>query len=704
MLIFLILDYIIQFFLNIDRKMRSLLLILIAFSLLLPVGWTDDYRQWDLPEGATMRLGKGSIIEIAYSPDSKYLAVTSTIGIWLYDLQTLKEAKLLTAEENRISTRIFHKIAFSPDGKTLASATSSSSYSSTGHNIWLWDTEKGTIKDKINKSAEISTLPISSIVFSPDGGTIAFTYSGFKEGKIQLWDTQESKYIGNLSNNPKSQNIAFSPNGNTLATIDKNGFSISFWDLNSIRKTEILICGVDMGWKTKTIVMEEKEKVKWFDFVFDTVLVIQDINDTVRYLNIDSLEQTEVKPIGKIMDKSRAFDSTTKFSAIAVNGVIQLRDLQNGELKSLSTNNSTFIRSLTISPDNMHIACVRADGTIYFYDTKTGDTIGKITGHKAGIYWSSLNYQEEYLTFISDGTKLLGGNQIWDLKTGQPIPFKSGKMTSMYPIALSPDETILVNNYNVDILLTYTHSGVPKIILQGHLKRVACAAFSPDGKTLASGSTTHSSEGNRKPVTIRLWNTATGESTMSLSGHTGGVTGLAFSPDGSKLASGSYDNTIRLWHPHTGQQKHQIVGGIGDTKNGQNKNGDNLNGAITCIAFSPDGKIIAAGSGRPRNIYIDNPDTSIRLWDTITGDELMAFKGHLEDVLCIAFSPDGNTLVSGSEDKTIRLWDIQTAQLKTTITGHINPVYAITFSPDGKTLVSSSGNGTIYFWDLTKQR
>ncbi len=685
--------------------MRSILLILIAFSLLLPVGWTDDYRQWNLPEGATMRLGKGIIIEIAYSQDSKYLAVTSTIGIWLYDLQTLKETKLLTAEENRISSRIFHKIAFSPDGRTLVSATSSTSYSSRGHNIWLWDTEKGKIKGKINKSVEIGTLAISSIEFSSDGRTIAFIYSGYKDGKIQLWDTQNSKYIGNFTNKHISLNIAFSPNGNTFAAINKKGTSISFWDVNSMRKAKILLWDVDLRRKTKTIKMQHSERVIWFDFVSDTVLVTQDINDTVRYLHIDSLKQTEVKPYAKKMGKIRAYDSTTNLSAIAnENGVIQLRDLQSGELTFLSTNNSALIRSLTISPDNSHIACVRADGAIHFYDTKTGNTTGKITGHKAVYYAYGQNNREEYLTFFSDGTKMIGGNLIWDLNSGQSRPLQAGKMTSMFSKALSPDETILANKYNEDILLTYTHSGVPKIILQGHLNRVACVAFSPDGKTLASGSSTHSSGGNRNPITIRLWNTATGENTMSLSGHTGGVTGLAFSPDGSTLASGSDDNTIRLWHPHTGQQKHLIVGGIGDKKNGQNKNGDNLNGAITCIAFSPDGKIIAAGSGRPRNIYIDNPDTSIRLWDTITGDESMTFRGHSKDVLCIAFSPDGNILASGSEDKTIRLWDIQTEQLKTTITGHINPVYAIAFSPNGNTLVSSSGNGTIYFWDLTQQR
>ncbi len=169
--------------------MRSLLLILIAFSLLLPVGWTDDYRQWDLPEGATMRLGKGSIIEIAYSPASKYLAVTSTIGIWLYDIQTLKEAKLLTAVENRISSRIFHRIAFSPDGKTLVSKVNY-------HSLHLWDLNSG----KLQATIEGDEAQIDAYEFLPSGNSLITTDAQTRW--LHKWSVETGKLLMKIKTRP----------------------------------------------------------------------------------------------------------------------------------------------------------------------------------------------------------------------------------------------------------------------------------------------------------------------------------------------------------------------------------------------------------------------------------------------------------------------------------------------------------------------
>ncbi len=161
--------------------------------------------------------------------------------------------------------------------------------------------------------------------------------------------------------------------------------------------------------------------------------------------------------------------------------------------------------------------------------------------------------------------------------------------------------------------------------LTGQTGSVTSVAFSPDGKTLASGSTDD---------TIRLWNMATHQPIgQPLKGHTGSVTSVAFSPDGKTLASGSFDHTLRLWDVATRRP-------IGQPFSGQSA-------LVASVAFSPDGKTLASGGA----------DGTVRLWDVATHQPIgQPLKGHTGSVTSVAFSPDGKTLASGSFDHTIRLW------------------------------------------------
>ncbi len=205
--------------------------------------------------------------------------------------------------------------------------------------------------------------------------------------------------------------------------------------------------------------------------------------------------------------------------------------------------------------------------------------------------------------------------------------------------------------------------------LIGHFNSVSTVAISPDGKCLASGSFDD---------TIKLWNLETGELLHTLTKHLQPVLAIAFSPDGQTLISGSVDDTIKLWNLDTGE----MIGTIGEHSGSVTSIADSL-------AISPDGQAIASGSD----------DHTIKLWQLSTGELLNTFR-HPRGVNTVAISPDGQTLVSGSSDNTIKLWNLATSELKSTLEGHLRDVNTVTVSPNGKMIASGSSDSTIKLWSL----
>jgi WD40 repeat protein len=162
-------------------------------------------------------------------------------------------------------------------------------------------------------------------------------------------------------------------------------------------------------------------------------------------------------------------------------------------------------------------------------------------------------------------------------------------------------------------------------------------------------------------------------------GHTDGVRGCAFSPDGHYALSASRDQTLRLWEIATGREIRQFIG---------------HNGEIEACAFSPDGRSALSASG----------DDTLRLWEVATGREIRQFIGHTRGVYSCAFSPRGRYALSASEDHTLRLWEVTSGRKIRQFVGHTSGVHGCAFSPDGRYALSASGDHTLCLWEVATER
>lgn len=237
----------------------------------------------------------------------------------------------------------------------------------------------------------------------------------------------------------------------------------------------------------------------------------------------------------------------------------------------------------------------------------------------------------------------------------------------IFSLAFSPKGILAMGDSNGEVRLYQVADGQQMQLIRtlaGHKNWVVSLAFSYDGSILASSST---------DCTVKLWNVNTGQC-LNLQGHSNPVWSVAFNPCFGIIASGSDDCSIRLWSVSTGECL-KILPGKSWAKS---------------IAFSPDAKMLASGGD----------DCTIKLWDVSSG-LVKTFQGHDDGIKAIAFSPCGKIVASGSHDRTIKLWNVSTGETLRTLEGHSDRVWSVAFSPDGKLLASGAWDRTVRLWDVS---
>ncbi len=278
-----------------------------------------------------------------------------------------------------------------------------------------------------------------------------------------------------------------------------------------------------------------------------------------------------------------------------------------------------------------------------------------------------------FITLVFVLNTLAQDSPQWHLPEGAKMRLGKGRAGE---IAYSPDGTKLAVASGIGIWIYDAQTGEELDLFPANRFEVRNIAFSPDGSMLASDSfdctINYWSIENR---TVRLWDVKSRRQIRTFTGHKYPISRIAFSPDGKTIA-GSADNDVHVWDVESGRQLHRLWG---------------IGSSVTSIVFSPDSKTLAT-SGYLQEFFC--------LWDVETGDFMRWFEGHRESISSLAFHPDGQLIASGSYDNTVRLWDVDTGVEERSFTRHTDSVYTVAFSPDGNTLASGGQDNNIWLTNI----
>lgn len=601
----------------------------------------------------------------AFSPDGKILVTGHTEGFLCF--WDVNSGQQLISYQGHVGSAWC--LAFSPDGKILASG---------GHDtvIKLWDIHTR----ECIKILEGHTQGVFSVIFTPNGQQLI---SGSTDYTIKVWQLSSGKCTQNWTGQENATTfIDLSPNGSILAAGGKSDHIIQLWDLATGRVEKTLLGHTD--W------------IMSVAFSRQGILASSSLDQTIRLWDVDQgiclgILKGHTNGVLKIVFVGEG----NLLASCSVDCTIRLWDITTKQCIKTFQGHTNSISAIACNPQATllasggddfavklwhisHGACIRTFkarpnwiGTVA-YNPVSNSTWSFASGSEDQTVrlWNlegecrSLHGHTDYIFAVAFspvsaaspegfGSKLASSSadqtiRLWDINTSQCIKSFHGHTGMVTGVAFSPDGNLLASSsYDRTIKLWHVDTGQ---LLHTFSENIAMSVtFSPDGQTLVAGSFDNQ---------VRIWDIATKECRQTLIGHNYWVWRVAYSPDGTVLATASSgDLTIRLWDVKTGKCL-LILQGHQDW--------------IWAIAFHPHGKILVSCSN----------DGTIKLWDLATGSCISTWTEHQTWVMSVAWSPDGQTLVSSDADAKIKLWDLSTQKciktLKTPRLYEAMNIYAVT--------------------------
>jgi RNA polymerase sigma factor (sigma-70 family) len=577
--------------------------------------------------------------------------------------------------------------AFAPDGKTVAASGAGC--------IRFWAVATG----KTVLSLEAPGKSVWAIAFAPDGKTLAA--AGLK-GRICLWDLGTGLPLREFGESEQEPfGLVFSPDGRTLASGSRDG-TVHLWKVQTgeecgrfrVQAAEGAAAGMwpiaffpdsrtvatqDVDWRIRlwdTVTGRELRWLNWLPRPLEAVALAPDgtvvaaaarDQSTVRLWQVASGQELRALHGHRAPVEALAFspDGSTLASG-SRDGTLRLWQVASGAEVAQVRTAERGSNGLAFSPDGGFLAS-GFESTIRLWETATGAERHRFEGHRDGVV--AVTFSDTH-RLVSAG---LGGTAIrWDADTGRLLSTRTrAQLLPEYAAAFSPDGRWLASgNTGGVIRVSDLVSGQEIGRWQGHQGMIWRLTFAPNGQTLLSGSQDQS---------LALWEPLTGREVARLAGYPSPVLAADFSPDGRLVACGRQDGTIGLWEVATGKPRPRWRGAPCP---------------VRALAFSPDGKTLAS---------VQDPVQgrgAVCLWEIATGRTRWQTSVADTKAQSLTFSPDGRTLAMGGS-RLIQRWDLATGQELRPLAGHLGPVLCLAFSPDGARLASGSKDATALIWKQT---
>jgi WD40 repeat protein/serine/threonine protein kinase len=561
-------------------------------------GADGSVRLWDtgpLRQHRTLRGHAGPVLGVAVDREGRRLASAGadrTVKVW--DLRSGDEVRTLTGHQKAVSC-----VAFSPDGRLAAGGWD--------HTIRVWDPATG---------AELATLTghkqaVLALAFSPDGAHLASgsgvpTYL-WEPGEVRVWNLASAEPPRVLGGLPAAVvSVAYGADGRQLLVASAN--QVLAWDTGRFGAPRVLrghndrvlavACAPSAG--LAATAGEDASVRLWEPATGQVISILRGHTEPVNAVAFT--------PDG-VRVASGGSDRTVKLWDVA-------RRPEGRVLRGHPPGARVY--AVAFSPDGRLLASGSNDMTARLWEARDGRVTTTLTGHRHTVY---------RLAFSPDGARLATASddatvRLWDVATGRELQAWHGHTSEARGLAFAPDGSWLASGgWDRTVKIWDVATGEER----GRLAvpdPVFCLAVSPDGRRLLTG---------HNPA-VRLWDVATGAAAGTLAGHGSTVTALVFSPDGTRLASASWDRTLKVWDAATGRELATLRGHTN---------------AVLGAAWSPDGTRLASAAD----------DHTVKVWDVDSGQAVLTLAGHEHNVTSVAFHPGGRCLASGSLDGTVRLWE-----------------------------------------------
>jgi RNA polymerase sigma factor (sigma-70 family) len=485
---------------------------------------------------------------------------------------------------------------------------------------------------------------VFSVAFAPDASRLV-TAGGLRgPGQLMAWSVPAGNELIRVRGD-SARSIAFSPDGQTVATGDMSGV-IKLRDPATLAE--------------KLSVKGHANGVNAIAFSADgTMLVSAGLDRMVKLWDARDLKERRTFPGHSDMVYTVAFfHNGEAFVTGSRDATARIWNVRTGKEIVALRGHEQGVEMVAVSPDDNVVATASWDKTIRLWNAATGVAIGTITGGDSAMY---------SVAFSRDGTLLAGGAfdgtvRIWDPTTRKLIRTLQKHNNAVWSLAFSRNDQYLASGCGDSSVRLWEVKGMKELVRlrTSDVRPVQALAYAPDGKSVAF---------TADDSIVRSCDTQTGNVRRLKTGHGDAVTCLALSPDGTLLATGGRDKTVQLIE--LSSEKRTTLTGH--------------SGAVHAVAFSADGTRLASGGD----------DKTVKVWEASSGKEVMAFEGHEDTVRSLAFARDGRSLASGADDRTVRLWYMDKQTKPVTLKGHQAGVRAVAFS---SILASAGDDGAVLLW------